>query len=149
MILQLGEPINPEYHKGGNIMKLYRLFRTHLIIVLLGCMVIGFGLPRDANAVICNFKGYVVQMIQNTGPTATVWFREKPIDAGQYIGGIGNTTAQGLGMVNTLRSAYQNSTQVGIQTNYPAVSCPTPDLSMPGWASFGTIIGIWPSSLLP
>jgi hypothetical protein len=132
-------------------MKLKRLIRTHLVIVLLCAMAIGFGLPRDAKAAICFYKGYVTQVAQ-LGTSVAFFLREKPIDAGMYVGGIPAAflnTAPGLGMLNTLRSAYQNNTQVGIQTTTPAATCPTPNLSIPGWYPAGDLIGIWPPSLIP
>jgi predicted ATPase len=132
-------------------MKLKRFFRTHLVIVLLCAMVISFGLPRDAKAADCFYKGYVVQVVQ-FGPSAVFFLREKPIDAGMFIVGIPAAvlnTAPGLGMLNTLRSAYQNNTQVGIQTTTPAATCPTPNLSIPGWYPVGDLIGMWPPPLIP
>jgi hypothetical protein len=132
-------------------MKLKRFFRTHLVIVLLCAMVISFGLPRDAKAAICFYKGYVTQVAQ-IGTPAVFFLREKPIDAGIYAVNITSAllnTAPGLGMLNTLRSAYQNNTQVGIQTNTITGTCPAPNLSIPGWYLAGDILAIWPPSLIP
>jgi hypothetical protein len=115
-------------------MKLKRFFRTHLVIVLLCAMVISFGLPNDSEAGNCFIEGYVVQMVHVGGSVAGFFFREKPIDAGMWTVLIGSgppNMPEEVAMYNTVRSAYQNNTKMGIITTI-AGTCPTPNLSMPG-----------------
>jgi hypothetical protein len=129
-------------------MRLKRLFRTHLIIVLLGCMVIGLGLPNDSEAGNCAIEGYVVQMLHIGGGLSGFWFREKPIDAGMWAVVIGSgapNMPEEVAMYNTIRSAYQNNTKLLILTTIPGV-CPTPNLSVPGSTSAGDLIWLAPPS---
>lgn len=132
-------------------MKIKRLFRKHLVIVLLCGMVIGFGLPRNAKAiVICYHKGYVTQLIQ-FGTTGSIRFREKPIDAGMYLADVGvgvmDLPAENTMFIN-LRSAHQNNTKVGMLIVTPG-ACPVPNLSLPGQTNTGQIIALFPPPLIP
>jgi hypothetical protein len=134
--------------KEEGVMKLKKLFRTHLIIVLLCCMVIGLGLPNDSEAGNCAIEGYVVQMLHYGGILSGFWFREKPIDAGMWTVLIGSgppNEPEEVAMYNTVRSAYQNNTKLAILTNI-AGACPTPNLSMPGSTSAGTLWTLVPPS---
>jgi hypothetical protein len=129
-------------------MKLKKLFRTHLVIVLLGCMVIGLGLPNDSEAGNCLIEGYVVQMLHFGGAASGFWFREKPIDAGMWVVTIGSgapNMPEEVAMYNLIRSAYQNNTKLLIVTTLPGV-CPTPNLSMPGQTNAGTLTVLAPPS---
>jgi hypothetical protein len=150
MALPIGIADIPQ--KGGSVMKIKKLFRKHLVIVLLCGMVIGFGLPRNAKAVVlCNYKGYVVQLIQ-FGSGAGVRFREKPIDAGMYLADVGIASMDlpwENTVYNSLRSAHQNNTKVGLIIQNPGVACPVPDLSLPGQTFLGDIIGMIPPSEIP
>jgi hypothetical protein len=125
-----------------------KLLRTHLIIVLLGCMVIGLGLPNDSEAGNCVIEGYVVQMLHIGGSASAFLFREKPIDAGMWAVTIGSgapNMPEEVAMYNTIRSAYQNNTKLAILTTLPGV-CPTPNLSMPGATPAGALIWLAPPS---
>lgn len=131
-------------------MKINRVFRTYLVIALLSGLVVGFGLPRDANAAFCFFKGYVAEMIYSTGPSVIVYLREKPIDVGYYRGTISISTPGGEIMANKLRSAHQNNTKVGLWNDVSgATTCPDPDFSTPGETSFGSILQLGPPSRVP
>jgi hypothetical protein len=140
------KPYNPKKENG--VMKLKRLFRTHLIIVLLGCMVIGLGLPNDSEADLCSMEGYAVRWVHFGGIGLTFLFREKPIDAGMWFVSIGigpPDTPEEVAVYNTIRSAYQNNTKLAIVTTIAGV-CPTPDLSMPGAYPVGTLVALGPAS---
>jgi hypothetical protein len=129
-------------------MKLKRLFRTHLIIVLLCCMVIGLGLPNDSEAGSCFIEGYVVQMIHVGGTASLFFFREKPIDAGMWGVTIGlgpPDFPEEVAVYNLIRSAYQNNTKLAIVTTTIG-ACPTPNLSIPGLANAGTLFALLPPS---
>ena len=125
-----------------------KLFRTHLVIILLGCMIIGLGLPNDSEADNCIIEGYVVQMLHIGGVSSAFLLREKPIDAGMWgviIGSGSPNMPEEVAMYNTIRSAYQNNTKLAILTTLPG-ACPTPNLSMPGATNAGTLMWLGPPS---
>jgi hypothetical protein len=122
-------------------MKLKKLFSTYLMVILFGGMVLGFGLPREANA-ICIVNGYVVSSIQ-LGGGGGFYFRPNPLSAGLLAVSMNAgffATPTGAAMFNTLRSAHQNNTKVTLWTS-PA-TCPAYDLSVPGMTSIGDALAV-------
>jgi hypothetical protein len=125
---------------GGNAMKLKKLFSMYLVVILFGGMVFGLALPRDANAVLCKYSGYVVLTAIDPIIGAVVVLRQNPLDKGMYmavVGGGGLSTGHEISLMDHLRSAQQNQTKVTVKIESGGPTCVPTDFTVPG----GTLVG--------